>query len=46
MKSICSLGAQNRFVLFWKYQKQEKRELKGDPMQSLLATSQEINLDL
>lgn len=46
MKSIWSLGAPNRFVLFWKYQKQEKGELKGNPMQILLAPSQEINLDL
>jgi len=48
MKSICmgSLGAQKCFALFRKYQKQEKVELKGNPMQTLLATSQEINLDL
>lgn len=46
MKSICSLGAQICFVLFWEYQKLENEELENNHKQILLATSQQTNFDL
>lgn len=46
MKSTCSLGAQKFFVLFWEYQKQEKKKLESNLKQVLLVASQKTNFDL